>query len=278
VKIFNQSHRVTCRNNLIIDLPNSNGVWYDVGNVDGVFVNNRLQNVGVEVGLANSRNFWPFSGFFFEISKGVVCAGNVFANCGNGIMILNSCKAEIYQNTFYNSAVSIGRTERSAVGDHFGWHPSTGPDVDERKEHVFVNNLIVVDKLYQRPLMNVWQSPVLCKKLKDSPLKEMDYNVFITNPNTKTVMVWGLPLDSTRCTQTLESLVSMQKVFKGSSVHSKVIVNRNLSIFKSAELTNLELLPEFSDLKTGAVLPEKIKSLIGQPAGTAPYIGAYPNK
>jgi len=35
VKIFNQTRRVTCRDNLVMDNPNSNGVWYDVGNVDG---------------------------------------------------------------------------------------------------------------------------------------------------------------------------------------------------------------------------------------------------
>ena len=46
VKIFNQSYRVTCRDNLVTDLPNSNGIWYDVGNVDGVFVNNWVEGVG----------------------------------------------------------------------------------------------------------------------------------------------------------------------------------------------------------------------------------------
>jgi hypothetical protein len=28
VKIFNQSHRVTCRDNLVLDNPNSNGIWF----------------------------------------------------------------------------------------------------------------------------------------------------------------------------------------------------------------------------------------------------------
>src|SRR4030042_6591463 len=40
VKIFNQCYRVTCNDNLVMDHPYSNGIWYDVGNVDGVFVNN----------------------------------------------------------------------------------------------------------------------------------------------------------------------------------------------------------------------------------------------
>ncbi len=59
VKIFNQSYRVTCRDNLVIDNPDSNGIWYDVGNVDGVFVNNWVEDA--------------LDGFFFEISKGAIC-------------------------------------------------------------------------------------------------------------------------------------------------------------------------------------------------------------
>jgi hypothetical protein len=43
VKIFNQCYRATCRDNLVTDQPNSNGIWYDVGNVDGVFVNNWIE-------------------------------------------------------------------------------------------------------------------------------------------------------------------------------------------------------------------------------------------
>ena len=43
VKIFNQTRRVTCRDNLVIDQPYSNGIWYDVGNRDGVFVNNWIE-------------------------------------------------------------------------------------------------------------------------------------------------------------------------------------------------------------------------------------------
>ena len=56
VKIFNQTRRVTVRDNLVLDNPESSGVWFDVGNRDGVFVNNYVE------GAVN--------GFFFEISRG----------------------------------------------------------------------------------------------------------------------------------------------------------------------------------------------------------------
>ncbi|MBN1927188.1 MAG: right-handed parallel beta-helix repeat-containing protein, partial [Prolixibacteraceae bacterium] len=66
VKIFNQCYRTTCNDNLVIDHPNSNGIWYDVGNVDGVFINNWVQNVGIiNYDIATNR-LWPSqNGFFF---------------------------------------------------------------------------------------------------------------------------------------------------------------------------------------------------------------------
>jgi parallel beta-helix repeat protein len=71
VKIFNQCYRVTCNDNLVTDLPFSNGIWYDVGNVDAVFTNNWVENVGLIGRAVSYLQTWPSeSGFFFEISKG----------------------------------------------------------------------------------------------------------------------------------------------------------------------------------------------------------------
>ena len=42
------------KDNLIIDNRDSSGIWYDVGNVDGLFINNWIENTD--------------NGFFFEIS------------------------------------------------------------------------------------------------------------------------------------------------------------------------------------------------------------------
>ena len=151
VKIFNQSHRVTVRDNLVIDNPHSNGVWWDVGNRDGVFVNNWVENALV--------------GFFFEISKGATVAGNVFVGCGRGAWVLNSANVRVYHNTFVDSVASFERNERSAVGDHFGWHPRTGPDVDEREGHVFVGNLLVASESFRKPLLRFEQPKALCAQL-----------------------------------------------------------------------------------------------------------------
>ncbi len=280
VKIFNQTRRVTCKDNLIYDLPISNGIWYDVGNVDGRFIDNIVMNVGNNEGPGSKNQMWPSSnGFFFEISKGAICAGNVFINCDHGIMVLNSSNVQIYQNTFFNSTACIGRDKRSAVGDHFGWHPSTGPGVTERHGHVFVNNLLTGDQNFKRPLMLVWQHPDLCKTLDKSPLKQYDYNVYVKDVNSgfPTLVYWS-PAPDSGCQHAVNSLADLQKVFDGSSVHSKVYESYQMPLFKCSEIDNFELNKAFPGANAATALPADIQKLLGLPAKYKPYIGAYPLK
>jgi parallel beta-helix repeat protein len=281
VKIFDQTYRITVKDNLIFDLPISNGVWYDVGNVDGRFINNWVVGVGTNHGkMGDTTIMWPnYSGFFFEISKGAICAGNVFEDCDQSIFVLNSSNVEIYQNTFVNSTVCIRRDKRSAQGDHFGWHPSTGPDVDQRFGHVFVNNLLAGDINFNRPLMMVGQHPDLCQKLDKSPLKKYDYNVFVKDANSgfQTLVNWG-PFPNAECELDIESLDDLKKVFEGSSVNSKVFESYNMPLFKSLKLGNYQLDPAFPGANAAIALPANVQTLLGLPAKYKPYIGAYPVK
>ena len=280
VKIFNQTRRVTCQDNLIFDLPISNGIWYDVGNVDGRFLNNWVEGVGSNKGTDSHNQLWPsYNGFFFEISKGAVCAGNVFVNCDHGIIILNSCNVFVYQNTFVNSTACFGRDKRSAVGDQFGWHPSTGPDVDQRFGHVFVNNLLTGDVNFNRPLMLVWQDPDLCQRLDKSPLKQYDYNVYVRDVNSgNRILVYWSPASDITCQQDVESLVGLKKLFDGSSANSKVFESFNMPLFKSYELGNFQLHPAFPGANAATALPADIQKLLGLQAKYKPYIGAFPLK
>ena len=148
VKIFNQTRRVTCPRQPRHRQPNSNGIWYDVGKVDGVFVNNWIEDAT--------------DGFFFEISRAAIVAGNVFVDCDKGIRMLNSGRRARLPQHLRQQPASFERNERSAVGDHFGWHPATGPDVDEREGHVFVDNLLVASEASTRPLLRFEQPPALC--------------------------------------------------------------------------------------------------------------------
>jgi parallel beta-helix repeat protein len=276
VKIFNQCYRVTCRDNLVIDLPNSNGVWYDVGNVDGVFVNNRVENVGeVNEKYFKGRRFW--SGFFFEISKRVICAGNVFVNSENGIFILNSCGAEIYQNTLVNSIILIMRTERSAVGDHFGWHPSTGPGVKERFGHVCMNNLITADEAIQYPLFITFQSGLLCDSLDKPQMKYLDHNVYVRESgiDTLTLMVWS-PAQNEHCTLPLNSPEELNEIHAGFSANSLLFRAYKGELFKDAANKDFRILKGFPGSRSGAELPERVGNLLGYPAKEVTHVGAYP--
>lgn len=276
VKIFNQCYRVTCQDNLVTDLPFSNGIWYDVGNVDGKFLNNWVQDVGIVDRPISYVYTWSGeSGFFFEISKGAICAGNVFVNCEFGIHVLNSCNVKIYQNTLVNSLVCVSRSERSAVGDHFGWHPATGPDVDKREGHVLVNNLMYGDATFNRPLLFVWQRKILCDRLTRPQLSQFDNNVFALNIAERTVppLLWS-PAANDTCLTGFKTPEDLHKALPEFCSQSGIYYDN--SVFKSVELENFGLLPSFQGNSFASPLPAEISSLLGRPKKDTPYIGAYP--
>ncbi|MBN1893777.1 right-handed parallel beta-helix repeat-containing protein [bacterium] len=279
VKIFNQSNRVTCRDNLVMDLPNSNGIWYDVGNADGVFVNNRVEGVGRIDRPFPGGNLWPSdSGFFFEISKGAVCAGNVFINCDHGIFVLNSSNVVMAQNTLVNSALCVGRNARVAAGDHFGWHASTGPDVDARDSHVMINNLLAGEEGIPRPLVAVWQPASLCEKLPKPLFKRMDHNAYIRHAGSASdpLILWS-PAANEACQSAFASLEDLKKACPEFEVHGLSSDRMEGAVFRSPELGNYQTLKTFQGSSAATRLPKEIADLLG-PAGKAgAHIGAYPH-
>lgn len=277
VKIFNQNHHATCRENLIIDHPFSNGVWYDVGNVDGVFVNNRLEKVGTIDGPFRDDQVWPSkNAFFFEISKGAICAGNVFINCDQ-VLILNSRDVQVYNNTFYNTRASFGRNSRGDEKDRFGWHITTGPGVDERKGHVFVNNLIVMDIDYPKPQLYVWQPSYMCQRLNKPMLRTLDYNVYVRSVNTYNapLMLWS-PAGNEKCQAVINSLQELTELYPDFSKNSKYLRNYDKPVFIDVSGGDFHILKEFSDQHKGAGLPEKVIKAMGLSNKRSALIGAYP--
>lgn len=276
VKIFNQCYRVTCNDNLVTDLPFSNGIWYDVGNVDAVFTNNWVENVGLIGRTVSYLQTWPGeSGFFFEISKGALCTGNVFVNCEFGIHILNSCDAKICNNTFVNSTACISRSERSAVGDHFGWHPATGPGVDERDGHVFINNLMVADASLNRPHLFVWQRAMLCDRLRNPQFSTVDNNVYVKNGERKGIplILWS-PAQEEQCIVALESPAELN--FRHPQFEANSILLTDNSVFLSPELKNYRPVPSFTGHSAAAPLPPELLPLFRLKKKSIPWVGAYP--
>ena len=263
VKIFNQSYRTVCRENLVIDNPHASGIWYDVGNVDGFFVNNWIETTN--------------DGFFFEISKGAICAGNVFVNCNKGIRILNSSDVQVYQNTFYNSVASFERSERSAAGDHFGWHPSAGPDVTERHDHVFVNNLLVADERFQGPLVQFQQTDAVRDRLKDPQVKEFDGNVYVRRAGAKAqpLIAWS-PVQNEKGRVEIGALDEVRRLQPKFETKAQVLPDYWGPLFRSAELGHFDLSREFPAAAAGLPLPARITEVLQWPAQGTAFPGAYP--
>lgn len=260
VKIFNQSHRVTCRNNLVMDNPHSNGIWYDVGNQDGVFVNNWVQDC--------------INGFFFEISKGAICVGNVFVDCQNGIFVLNSSDVRAWNNTLVNSSATFERNNRQA-GGHFGWHAATGPDVHERDGHVFAANLLVANGEFDRSLLRVGQSRDLCDKLTSSPMKLVNGNVYIRDQKTDRMFRWS-PTVGENCTTTFQTLDGFQAIIPEFETDGKIFYQDLRSVFISPELNNFRLLMKPAEAALAIPLAEEVKPLINWSSKGGHSPGAYP--
>jgi hypothetical protein len=262
VKIFNQTHRVTFRDNLILEQPESNGVWYDVGNHDGVIVNNWIEDALV--------------GFFIEISQGATVAGNVFVRCGRGAWALNSANVHMYNNTFVDTPASFSRNERTAKGDHFDWHPATGPDLDKREGHVFVNNLMVASGAYRGPLLWFEEPASLCATLPRPQAQEIDGNVYVraAYPGAPPLIQWS-PIATDNCITKLGSLDDFRKLMPAFEAAGRQLDETPRSIFKSPDLGRYELQHA---LPGGAKLPADVLKLLGWSDADARTQGAYPSQ
>ncbi len=266
IKIFNQTHNVVCRDNLIIDQRHSNGIWYDVGNVDAVVVDNWFEGA--------------MTGFFFEISKGAICAGNVFVDCDEGVKVLNSCRVQVYQNTFVNSPATFERTERSAVGDHFGWHPSTGPDVDQRVGHVFVGNLMVTRPPFEDAILRIRQSPVVNARLRDQQMKRVDGNLYVREgAPLKAAFEWG-PAEGENVSIPYASLSALRAAHPEFEQHGQWLELESGCFLRSWELKDYRplagLMPEAMTHHPADFLPKQALSLLGLATSDGLCPGAYP--
>lgn len=259
VKIFNQTRRVTFRDNLVRDNPHSNGVWYDVGNREGVFVNNWVEGC--------------LDGFFFEISDGVICAGNVFLDCGLGVRILNSRGARMHHNTFVNAPAAFERNERSATADHFAWHPATGPDVHERDGHVFSGNLLVAGPGAARPLLRAWQSPAVMARLTSPQFKETGHNLYVRTAASGTLISWSpVPEGGAAEFATLAELRAKLPAFESGS---REVEAGSRAVLQSPELKNLAPVMEWP---AGPPLPADVAKALGWPEDGSYGPGAYPGR
>lgn len=266
VKIINQTHNVVVRDNLVIDHPTSAGVWYDVGNRDGIFINNYIEGVG--------------TGFFFEISRGVTAAGNVFVNNRLGTHILNAADAHLYNNTYVDSPVRFARDTRSAQGDHFDWHPATGPGVNEREGHIFLSNLMVASRADVGPLLRSDQPAVLCSQLTRPALAAMDGNVYVRPgtpyPARSTPVISWVDTQAANCTAAFPSLAAFHQGTPGFEAQGRQVEGDTRDVFTAPDIRRFQLRRSLP-VSREVVMPESVRMLLGWSSeDAARTVGAYP--
>jgi hypothetical protein len=201
-------------------------------------------------------------------------AGNVFVRCDRGIFILNSADARVYNNTFVDTPASFQRDQRSATNDHFGWHPATGPDVDQREGHVFVNNLLVAGDAYTRPLLRFEQPAPMCAKLPRPQAKQVGGNVYVRAASAAPapLITWS-PASGGNCMVTAGSLDEFRKLAPAFEETGRQLDRTPRSIFKGPDLGRYELLEALPVKET---LPLDVRKLLGWSEQEAQSPGAYP--
>jgi hypothetical protein len=163
------------------------------------------------------------------------------------------------------------RTPRSAVGDHFGWHPATGPDVDEREGHAFAGNLLVADADFDRPLIVFAQTETLREQLTKPQVMMLDHNVYVRRSSVGDTppSIYGVPTDF----QTPADLRAINKDFEA---NSQTYNNYFGPLFKGEQLSRFDLLNEFPGARSSATLPDELGKLLGLKDNSAGFPGAFP--
>lgn len=204
----------------------------------------------------------------------MVAAGNVFVNNAQGIRVLNSSDARIYHNTFLDSPVVFDRNERSAQGDHFGWHPQTGPDVDEREGHVFEGNLLVASEGFNQPLLRFEQPSTLCGKLTRPMTTRVDGNAYVRATAADEPLVIWSPVRGKECQTAYATLEAFRKA-AGVEAHGKAWMPYHGIVFRSVDMRRFELAQPLLGMEELPVAPEALNAT----GWTAPkqLPGAYPS-
>jgi hypothetical protein len=264
VKIFNQSHRAIVRENLVVNHPNSNGVWWDVGNDDGYFINNRVQDLNQ-------------SGLFFEISDGLTVAGNIFEDCDQSMFILNASNVKAYNNTFINSRVNIRRDSRGDQLGVFGWHVTLGPGVEEREGHEFVNNLFYMTKDKNSAMVQTGQPASMCERLTKPHLKKFDSNIYVRDIEEGTekaaTIQWG-PYPGERCQIDIFNPEELNAMHPEFASNCQYFENAEGMLFVDRENNDYQLTLDFTLTGGASPIPANILVLLGLDADTEPFVGA----
>ncbi len=262
IKIFNQSHHVVVRDNLIIDNPHASGIWYDVGNRHGLIVNNWVERTN--------------DGFFFEISEGAICARNVFVDCRPGVRLLNSADVAVVQNTFVNSAIEVNRSLRSSeAGDHFGWHASAGPSVADRDRHQVQNNLMFSDRAMSAGFIQVREQEGVESIARQPQLAQLDGNLYASVAVPTPLWTWGRSgYPAPEPSEVIGSLHDLQSAYPEFERHGRAEFLQGQTLLRSVSLKRMQPRAGASGMDAGVRLADALSNAAGLESSD-PFPGAY---
>lgn len=170
------------------------------------------------------------------------------------------------------------RSERSAVGDHFGWHPSAGPDVHERLGHVFANNLLVADETFRGPLLHAGQTEKVRARLKESQLAGLDGNVYVRRARGRAVaepLVAWAPASNERGAVEFAGWRELHAALPQFEAHGREFPDYNGPLFRSAELGHFEVARAFPGAGVAVPLPPDVRATLGWADAREAHVGAY---
>ena len=93
------------------------------------------------------------------------------------------------------------------------------------------------------------------------------------NDSYKTLAFWS-PSKAENCQSEIKNLAELQQL-SGAAVKSQLLEGKHLPLFKSAVLNNYQLQANFPGKTTATEIPASVKKLMGVPADTKGFVGAY---
>jgi hypothetical protein len=149
--------------------------------------------------------------------------------------------------------------------------------VDERIGHVLVNNLLVAESGFQRPLLMVWQPGSLCEQLPEPPFKEMDHNVYVSHQilHQEPLILWS-PAPASDCQEQFAGPDQVHAIHPTYATGSTYLKDFKPKLFPRGAEGNYKPTDDFPSASNGKKIPEQVRELLGIPFSTPPYIGAYP--
>ncbi|HSW38477.1 MAG TPA: right-handed parallel beta-helix repeat-containing protein, partial [Acidobacteriota bacterium] len=158
---------------------------------------------------------------------------------------------------------------------------ATGPGVDERDGHVFVNNLMVATASFRRPLLRFGQPAAMCDKLPDPQAEKIAGNFYVRanlpEAAPAPLIQWS-PAKADNCVIALESVEEFRQAAPGFAIGDRRFDMTPGSVFKGPDIGRFDLLKALPGMDEIELLPDDVRQLLGWSREQARTVGAYPMK